>query len=90
MNALLAKNSPTCFLLAALDPAGPQFTMSSCIALASECRLHNTDADLVDVIHTDATAAGLYDRMGHVDFYPNGGANQPGCSRESTVTPPVT
>lgn len=38
----------------------------------------------VDVIHTDAGpiisgGLGLMQPSGHVDFYPNGGVQQPGC-----------
>lgn len=43
-------------------------------------RLSETDADYVDVIHTDAGVFGIPDPIGHADFYPNGGrALQPGC-----------
>lgn len=39
----------------------------------------------MDVIHTDAAKGwangfGLYDPLGHVDYFPNGGHNQPGCT----------
>ncbi|WAR22785.1 LIPR1-like protein [Mya arenaria] len=64
-----------------LDPAGLSFE-----GQPSEVRLDPTDALLVDVIHTDAqpiTSLGLGAKkpMGHVDFYPNGGKDQPGCTR---------
>ena len=48
--------------------------------------MDKSDALFVDVIHTDAdtfTLAdgfGTSDRSGHVDFWPNGGESQPGCS----------
>ncbi|RZC39616.1 Lipase domain containing protein [Asbolus verrucosus] len=43
-------------------------------------RLTRTDADYIDVIHTDAGVLGLPISVGHADFYPNGGrALQPGC-----------
>ncbi|XP_055336285.1 uncharacterized protein LOC129586844 [Paramacrobiotus metropolitanus] len=62
-----------------LDPAGPYFTN-----LATEVRLDPTDADFVDTIVTDGEtifdiAFGSPQAMGHVNFYPNGGLNQPGC-----------
>ena len=43
-----------------------------------------TDADYVDVIHTNGCSAwkgcfGIPDKCGHADFYPNGGTSQPGC-----------
>jgi len=44
--------------------------------------LNPSCADLVDVIHTDSLL-GLFTAVGHIDFYPNGGHNQPGCPSES-------
>ncbi|KAL1493049.1 hypothetical protein ABEB36_011188 [Hypothenemus hampei] len=58
----------------ALDPAGP-FISSSDI----DYSLHPTDAVYVQVIHTNAGGLGMVDAVGHADFYPNGGARQPGC-----------
>ncbi|KAL3869622.1 hypothetical protein ACJMK2_042287 [Sinanodonta woodiana] len=57
-----------------LDPAGPLFEGTD-----PKVRLDPTDADFVDVIHTDKTGFGIKQSTGHVDFYPNGGENQPGC-----------
>ncbi|KAL3869913.1 hypothetical protein ACJMK2_042535 [Sinanodonta woodiana] len=62
-----------------LDPAGPAFEDSSI-----QVRLDATDAAFVDVIHTDAEhlldlGFGMESPAGTVDFYPNGGKNQPGC-----------
>ncbi|KAL7983535.1 hypothetical protein Chor_000411 [Crotalus horridus] len=59
-----------------LDPAGPLFTGK----LAIE-RLDHTDAQFVDVIHTDTDGFGLKDPLGNIDFYPNGGTDQPGCPK---------
>lgn len=62
-----------------LDPAEPLFSDTDPIV-----RLDRSDANYVDVIHTDAlpfTSGGLGMRVpiGHVDFFPNGGYNNPGC-----------
>ncbi|KAF5277894.1 hypothetical protein FQA39_LY06046 [Lamprigera yunnana] len=58
-----------------LDPAGPLYTGSS-----KSKRLDETDATFVDVIHTNGMGLGYNGRCGDVDFYPNGGVKQPGCS----------
>ncbi|KAK3594254.1 hypothetical protein CHS0354_020436 [Potamilus streckersoni] len=58
-----------------LDPAGPLFEGKDPLV-----RLDSTDASFVDVIHTDGTGFGMKSSIGHVDFYPNGGINQPGCT----------
>lgn len=60
--------------ITALDPAGPQFTGTS-----PEHRLDPTDAQFVDVLHTDIDALGFREALGHIDFYANGGTDQPGC-----------
>ncbi|XP_050430934.1 lipase member H-A-like [Adelges cooleyi] len=62
-----------------LDPAGPLFELNF-----PKYRLHHTDAQFVDSIHTGLPAFlkpgfGMARTCGHVDFYPNGGNNQPGC-----------
>ncbi|CAL4134943.1 unnamed protein product, partial [Meganyctiphanes norvegica] len=71
-----------------LDPAGPLF-----FGVPAEERLDKGDATFVDVIHANggdpipvilavpAGQFGLLDTIGHIDFYPNGGERQPGCSR---------
>lgn len=61
-----------------LDPAGPLFERSN-------MSLSQDDAEFVDVIHTNAGKLsegklGLNKSIGHVDFYPNGGTDQPGCA----------
>lgn len=60
--------------ITALDPAGPLFTGTS-----PEHRLDPTDAQFVDVLHTDIDALGFREALGHIDFYANGGTDQPGC-----------
>ncbi|EFA09964.1 uncharacterized protein LOC100142416 [Tribolium castaneum] len=63
-----------------LDPAGPLFESQD-----PRARLDQSDADFVDVIHSNGEnlilgGLGSYQPMGHVDFYPNGGRMQKGCS----------
>ncbi|XP_022618349.1 lipase member H-like [Seriola dumerili] len=62
--------------ITALDPAGPQFT-----GTAPEDRLDSKDAQFVDVLHTDIDALGFREPLGHIDFYANGGTDQPGCPK---------
>lgn len=62
-----------------LDPAEPLFTDTDPIV-----RLDQSDAKYVDIIHSDAQpfisgGLGMIKPIGHVDFYPNGGYNNPGC-----------
>ena len=61
-----------------LDPASPDFPMYE------TNHLFKTDAQFVDVIHTNSGdlldgCLGIFEPLGHVDFYPNGGIHQPGC-----------
>jgi hypothetical protein len=58
-----------------LDPAGPLFEGSSNKAIG----LNPTSATFVDILHTDAGELGTTRDIGHIDFYPTGGKNQPGC-----------
>ncbi|XP_030768276.1 uncharacterized protein LOC115891834 isoform X2 [Sitophilus oryzae] len=63
-----------------LDPAGPLFESQD-----TRARLDHTDAAFVDVIHSNGEnlilgGLGSSQPMGHVDFYPNGGRMQKGCS----------
>ncbi|CAB3220913.1 unnamed protein product [Arctia plantaginis] len=61
-----------------LDPALPCFNTTN-----TKDRLDPSDADFVDVIHTNgklsAFGFGFPYPTGHIDFYPNGGIRQPGC-----------
>ncbi|XP_051637757.1 lipase member H isoform X3 [Manacus candei] len=65
---------PTWLCVAGLDPAGPLYRGTP----PSE-RLDPTDAQFVDVIHSDTDGLGYREALGHIDFYPNGGTDQPGC-----------
>ena len=38
----------------------------------------------MDIIHTDIAYFGIPYAIGHVDFYPNGGKNNPGCFANNT------
>lgn len=64
-----------------MDPAEPHFAKAK-----PPVRLDRAAADYVDVIHTDASgfirgSLGLIEKVGHVDYYPNGGIDQPGCDQ---------
>ncbi|XP_012256057.2 pancreatic lipase-related protein 2-like isoform X2 [Athalia rosae] len=66
-----------------LDPASP-FFKNHLIRQRSK-KLDISDARFVDIIHTDGSESlvdgfGLLKPMGHVDFFPNGGREQPGCT----------
>ncbi|KAL3868057.1 hypothetical protein ACJMK2_040895 [Sinanodonta woodiana] len=62
-----------------LDPAALNFENKNKMV-----RLDPTDAIFVDVIHTDGRSIlllglGMFEAVGHADYYPNGGLVQPGC-----------
>ncbi|XP_070507924.1 pancreatic triacylglycerol lipase-like isoform X2 [Chironomus tepperi] len=62
-----------------LDPAKPYFEFTLPIV-----RLDSSDAQFVDILHTDSAtfqekSFGLKQQIGHADFYPNGGRDQPIC-----------
>jgi len=60
-----------------LDPAGPGFMMQTSL----QQKLDASDADFVDIIHTDPFFFSMLPPMGHADFYPNlDQLNQRGCS----------
>ncbi|XP_006823447.2 uncharacterized protein LOC100370234 [Saccoglossus kowalevskii] len=80
--------------ISGLDPARPNFLEAPSTAGGQRTPgvycLGKEDAIFVDIIHTDATEAkdksnsiwgplGIYQPLGDVDFYPNGGNDQPGC-----------
>lgn len=58
-----------------LDPAGPLWS-------DNENRLSPIDGVYVEAIHTDGglTGLGIGEAIAQVDFFPNGGISQPGCS----------
>ncbi|KAK0061900.1 inactive pancreatic lipase-related protein 1 [Biomphalaria pfeifferi] len=64
-----------------LDPAGPYFENTD-----HTVRLDPTDAVFVDAIHTDSESLiqfglGLKQPVADLDFFPNLGRDQPGCTR---------
>ncbi|XP_026733233.1 pancreatic triacylglycerol lipase-like [Trichoplusia ni] len=62
-----------------LDPSGNGWGLNS-------GRLGVTDARYVEVIHTDGSgifANGIGVSLGNIDFFANGGSNQPGCFSNS-------
>ncbi|XP_045482375.1 phospholipase A1 2-like isoform X2 [Harmonia axyridis] len=59
-----------------LDPAGPNFNVRPVSK-----RLNKEDAEVVMIIHSDKGKFGISTECGTIDFYPNGGNNQPGCSK---------
>jgi len=62
--------------ISALDPAFPLFYPGT--------HLSASDADFVDVIHTDAWLYGAPTSTGTADFWPNGGTSlQPGCPKRN-------
>lgn len=62
-----------------LDPALPFFATNDL-----NWKLDRNDADFVDVIHTNAGIYGKIEQCGDVDFYVNGGQNQPGCEQHTS------
>ncbi|XP_075909919.1 lipase member H-like isoform X1 [Petromyzon marinus] len=62
--------------ISALDAAGPEFEDRN-----ADDRLDHTDAGFVDVYHSDTDMFGIKASVGHVDFYVNGGEDQPGCPK---------
>jgi pancreatic triacylglycerol lipase len=78
------KNVTALGRITGLDPAGPYFEW-----MPAFVRLDSADAQFVDAIHTNGEPTillggfGMVQPIGHLDFYPNGGQNQPGCSLSS-------
>lgn len=65
-----------------LDPAGPLFTDP--VIVSADDRLASTDANFVQVIHTNANAFGAGICLGDADFWANGGTVQPVCENLGT------
>ena len=68
-----------------LDPARPYFDKP-------KMRLSKNDADFVDVIHTNSGelkqgCLSIPRKIGHVDFYPNGGQFMPPCKGIDKIMP---
>ncbi|XP_028585975.2 pancreatic lipase-related protein 2-like [Podarcis muralis] len=68
-----------------LDPAGIGFE-----GFPDMVRLDPSDAQFVDVIHTNAgkfptIGFGMFNATGDLDFYPNGGRVMPGCDDKNTT-----
>ena len=66
--------------ISGLDPAGPRFMLSN-----QGQRIDKNDAELVDIIYTDAGKLSLGSSVGHMNFFPNSGSNQPGCEIQTTI-----
>lgn len=58
--------------IVSLEPSGPCFR-----TLGAKDRLDASNADFVQVIHTNIDGFGMATPMGHVDLYVNGGEYQP-------------
>lgn len=65
-----------------LDPALPFFA-----TLKPDWKLDSTDAEFVDIIHTNSGIYGKVEASGHTDFYVNGGTFQPTCANHKN--PPL-
>lgn len=82
MNVVLLLLYPSIFYTSiyhlGLDPAKPGFLAN--IPIITRGRISKMDAKFVDIIHSCGGVLGLYEPLGHADFYPNNGvAPQPGC-----------
>lgn len=67
-----------------MDPAHPLFYVNNMWTVENGSNLNYQDADFVDIIHTNSGKlvtghTSHFGNIGHVDFYVNGGREQPGC-----------
>lgn len=65
--------------IVSMDPALPLFSFNNPAG-----RVAITDADYVEIIHTDNGRLGFDVPIGHADFYPNWGWMMPGCGPDLT------
>ncbi|KAI4462097.1 lipase [Holotrichia oblita] len=71
-----------------LDAASPLFRNKH---REKSTKLDKSDAKFVDALHTDASPVfvdgfGIWEPIGHVDFFANGGQQQPGCiDRQASI-----
>ncbi|XP_014614491.1 PREDICTED: endothelial lipase-like [Polistes canadensis] len=70
--AYYAKNTVNSVI--GLDPALPGFTSAN-----PGSRISQSDADYVEIIHTNGGLLGYLRPIGDADFFPNGGMRQAGC-----------
>ncbi|XP_017778335.1 PREDICTED: pancreatic triacylglycerol lipase-like [Nicrophorus vespilloides] len=80
---LLKSNGKMLGRITGLDAAGPLFRHNHLKERSK--KLDISDADFVDVLHTDSSPVfvdgfGLWEPIGHVDYFANGGQEQPGCT----------
>ncbi|KAL5241647.1 hypothetical protein ACI65C_009057 [Semiaphis heraclei] len=64
-----------------LDPVGPLYEKTD-----PKYMIDKSDANFVDIIHTNGNSLGLFKPLGHIDFYPNGGVAQLNCKKVDRVT----
>lgn len=72
-------NRVALILIVGLDPALPFFATNNL-----NRKLDASDADFVDVIHSNAGIFGKIEPSGHLDFYMNGGQIQPACKNHKS------
>ena len=61
----------------ALDPSAQLFNLHQ-----PNTRVASTDADYVEVIHTNGGSFGFLEPLGQADFFPNWGSTQTGCGND--------